>query len=127
MDGRPRDLFFYRRSLEYDRGDGETGSESNELSAFSGWFESLTGEEALCWAFDISPSDLSKVYWKNTDDDLQNRLKLKYGFEHAKVYQAFETLSVVASYALGGKKPKSSVKPAETFEEAEMQFNNIFG
>lgn len=43
----------------------------------------------------------------------------------AESFQNLQIFSFVATMALGGK-PKE-VKPPENMEQAEMQFNNIFG
>lgn len=52
-------------------------------------------------------------------------MKLRIGYESARISQEFQTLSTVVSLAFGGK-DNEPIKPAETAEEAISQFNSIF-
>lgn len=88
-------------------------------------------EEAACLAFDTVPSDLQKVFWKITRNDLKVKLRLYLGERYAQALQDYQTLAIVASNALGGGKKSTNDFSEEdipkTRLEAEMAFKSVFG
>ena len=94
----------------------------------------MSFEEQLCFVFDCGPSQLARHYWTNTFGDLKTRLRIRFGFEHARLIQGFENLALVGSQALGGGKkdgprrgPPPGVKPIENEEDAMAAFMRVMG
>lgn len=54
-------------------------------------------------------------------------MKLRLGYEMAKVHQDFQTFALIVSQALGGGKKSSGARPARTANEAAGQFASVFG
>ena len=84
--------------------------------------------------FDCGPSSLMPVYWSNTLVDLQWRLKLRFGFEHARLVQGFENLALVVSQALGGgdkkggpRRPPPDATPVDNEHEALARWAAVMG
>jgi len=63
--------------------------------------------------------------WQNTHKDLQTQLKIKMGFENARLMQDFQGIAFIVSKAFGSS--KETVKPPDTFDEAEAQLNAVLG
>lgn len=85
----------------------------------------MTFEEAVCWSFNVVPSQLPQVYWSNTRLDLKTKLRLRVGEEAAKLLHGFENFVETVSMALGGKKSKG--KAIDSAEEARFKFAKVFG
>lgn len=102
----------------------EASDEPNEVNAITDWFTSLSGGEAVCWAFDTVPSQLDIIYWSNTDSDIRAKLRLRLGIEKAKSTEYLQGVSLVVSSALGGKKKST---PLKSGLHAEMVFKGVFG
>ncbi len=123
-------LAFFYRQRDSDQGpirpqQGED-SGSDEINAIFDWYCGLSGTEAVCWGFDTVPSKLGLVYWQNTDEDISTKVNLKLGIERAKSTENLQSLSLVVSSALGGKKKPKGQAP-RTGAEAEAMFNRVFG
>lgn len=85
-------------------------------------------EEALCLAFDEVPSNLLKVYWKVTREDIKVKLRLYLGQRHALILQDYQSMALVASNALGGgSKVQDEEDAPQTWAEAQMAFQSVFG
>ena len=124
MGHRPYPSFFYKRHLADRDGDSQRGKQLDEITSINDWFTSLTGEEAISWAFGTRVSDIPVILWDNTSEDIESKIKLKLGFEQAKSFQSLQIFSLVASSALGGKKPK--VEEVKDLVEAKAKFDALF-
>jgi hypothetical protein len=80
--------------------------------------------EAVCWAFDTVPSRLSGLFWEYSFSDLRTQMQLKIGYEQAKVYQDYQTLSRILAHAFGSKKDGQA---PNTVDEAISNFQSLFG
>lgn len=56
----------------------------------------------MCFAFDVSPSDLPTLYEEKAWCDLQHKVQLRLQFEQSKVLQEFQNLGLILSAAFGG-------------------------
>ena len=74
----------------------------------------------------MAPSGLRPIYWTHSLSDLETVVRIKFGYEAAKISQDFENLAEVVSAALGGKKDGRVSKP-KNLSEAKQAFAEIFG
>lgn len=98
---------------------------------FRRWFDSLSFQDQLCWAFQTVPSRLPQVYWAYTLKDLKFKLRVAAGEALASHNQTFEALAKVVTQALGGGTSKSKSPPDATEVQSKDQmlraFNSVFG
>lgn len=84
-------------------------------------------------AFDCVPSNLQKVYWKFTRNDIRVKLRLYLGERQAHILQDYQSLALIVSQALGGSKAKGGRSSSEdkevprTKQEMEAAFKSVFG
>lgn len=64
------------------------------------------------------------MYWQNTDDDIQTRIKLKLGLEKARSTEYTQSLLFAISAAFGGIKEE---RPVQSGKHAEAVFTNLMG
>lgn len=107
-------------------GDRETRSGVEGPSVLLKWFGGLSFRESIVLTLGVRPSALNKVYWSHSYSDLKTLVSLRQQFEYAKVSQAYETLALVVSKALGTKETKSS-KPVESMDELMAAIANVGG
>lgn len=103
----------------------KTSDQPDEINAISDWFTSLSGGDAICWAFDTVPSQLDFIYWSNTDSDIRAKIRLRLGIEKAKSTEYLQGISLVVSSALGTRKARP--KPLQSGLQAELAFRKVFG
>ena len=128
MGGRTCASFFYRERDESKnpvRGQQGEDSGSGEIDGIISWYTGLTGIESVCWGFNTVPSDVERIYWQNTDEDIRTKINLKLGMERAKSLENLQSLSLVVSSALGGGKRKP--RQPQSGAEAAAMFNNVMG
>jgi hypothetical protein len=70
-------------------------------------------------------SALDEKLWDYSYADLRSLLKLKFGYEQAKIIQEYQTLSLLMSAVFGGK--KKDVASPGSFEEAAAAFQGLVG
>lgn len=71
----------------------------------------MSFEEAVCWAFDIVPSQTRVFFWSVSLKDLRFKVRMKLGIEHTRAVQVFATMIKVASMALGGGEESKAAPP----------------
>jgi hypothetical protein len=88
----------------------------------------------VCWAFDVVPSELPRILWKYTREDIKIRTRLKLGEGQAHHVQQFQTIATLLSGFLGGETSESSGSDSESssekpknFEDAQRQLAAVFG
>jgi hypothetical protein len=88
-------------------------------------------EDAICLAFDTIPSDITRVFWKVTRNDIRVKVRLYLGERYARIIQDYQSYSLATSYIFGGKsKKRSSVNDEDipkTAAQAKMAFKSVFG
>jgi hypothetical protein len=122
--------FFSETASSGSASSTKADSENEGLSAFRSWFEALSYTEQICWAFNVVPSELVKVYWRYSFNDMKYKLRVSAGEAMANHAQFFETLAKVVSNALGGGSKSGTpkgVKPVQTADQALQQFAAVFG
>ena len=86
--------------------------------------------EAICLVFDVVPSELRKLYWKYTLNDIKVRLKLYLGREQALILQSYDTMALLINQAFGGTSTKEASPPKEqaagTLAEMTKSFAGMF-
>jgi hypothetical protein len=143
MGHRARHRFFSaddgesRQAAEKQRGpDASAGSAktAGNLDAYTDWFRGLSFIESVCWAFETVPSQLAKILWKYTREDIKIRTRLRLGEGQAHHVQQFQTIATLLSRVLGGESDKSSASESESssalpknFEDAQRQLAAVFG
>ena len=140
MGFREPDLFFSQESSKL--GEDSTavqarGKSTIEFKAFQSWFGSLTFHESVAWAYGCSKSNLRLIYWQETFEDIQLKLRFKVGEKQIEASQMYEAIESVASQVFGSdegsnSKDLSKVKVADqnvakTSYEAINMFSDIFG
>lgn len=88
--------------------------------------------EALCLVFDLVPSQLPRMYWQYSLNDIKVKLKLYLGRQQALIMQQYDTLALLINQAFGSS--SSSGKPGNpptertvgTFDEMKTAIASIF-
>lgn len=92
----------------------------------------------MAWAYGCSKSNLRLIYWQETFEDIQLKLRFKVGEKQIEASQMYEAIVSVASQVFGSEDKGGSkgeltqVKVADrnvakTSHEAINMFNDIFG
>ena len=81
--------------------------------------------ESICWVFEISPSQVSKVLWANSDNDLRVRLRLRAGFEQVRLVQHYQSMGAIARQLFGAK--EETAPQPQNVHELKQMFNSVFG
>jgi hypothetical protein len=87
------------RSEAVDRAIGrKAGGPTRPLDA---WFEDLSFEESICWAFEVDEGDLEELYWRLSFYELIGRVKLKFGELSARMLCQFTAFAEVVNGIFG--------------------------
>jgi hypothetical protein len=72
---------------------------------------------------DVSPSELRRIYWRLSFNDLKVKLKLSSGFQQVRFTQEFQVLAEIVSAAFGKQKPEEAeglMIPKNAIEAEQM-------
>ncbi|MDB2579626.1 hypothetical protein N9Y00_11510 [Tateyamaria sp.] len=129
MGGVARHQFFAEANDADKEPDGKTSANNNGPDAYLKWFSGLDFQEALVLAFDCVPSELNRLFWRFTRNDLSIKIRLYLGQKQAEALQDFQNIALVASQLFGGKKNEEAKKVETPQTEGEMlsAFANVFG
>lgn len=58
--------------------------------------------DAVCYAFDVCPSQVLDLYEELTWFDLQHKVQLRFQLDQTKVLQEYQNLALILSAAFGG-------------------------
>lgn len=63
----------------------------------------MTWVDAICFAFDVVPSEVDDLYEEVSWCDLTHKVQLRFQVEQTKVLQEYQNLALILSAAFGGE------------------------
>jgi hypothetical protein len=122
---------FFLETVPAGAGQREGAGAGNSGPRVTGdWLKSLKFEDSICWAFGLVPSELDDLFERVSYRDLKTKIRLRAEEKTADTMQAFETLAIVVSKALGGgdKDSVENAAPApQTADELERAMARVLG
>jgi len=121
-------LFFSAESSELGEDSSAVqarGKGGIEFQAFQSWFKSLSFQEALAWAYGCSKSELREVYWRDTFEDIQLKLRFKVGEKQVEGSQMYEAIANVASQIFGNSEAETSSSSKGSLSQAKVPEKNV--
>lgn len=76
--------------------------------------------------FDVSPSQVNVILWSNSDADLRMRLRLRAGFEQARLVQHYQSMGSLVRQIFAPKEEPPAPQP-RNLQEMKQMFNSVFG
>lgn len=77
--------------------------------------------------FQLVPSQLNRLYWRITYNDIQVGTRLYLGHHQSKIVQEYETFAILLSQAFGGgKEDDKDVNIVNTKDQALASFKEMF-
>lgn len=124
-------VFFYEGSK---KSQATNEKEADHLEVFNSWYLKLSFEEQLCFVFETVPSQLQKIFWSHSNQDIKVKTKLTLGLKTVTMTQEYVTL-LNAAGTIFGKKESGSGKPRRKTTstvpkdeiEAEARARAVFG
>ncbi len=66
------------------------------------------------------------MLWANSREDVRVRLRLRAGFEQARLVQHYQSMGAIARQLFGAKEPERPPEP-RTFDELKKMVGDVFG
>src|SRR5260221_13795522 len=108
MGGRQRLRFFSQGADRREAAQGQERASGPRVDVFTSWFGKLKFDEAVCWAFDVVPSRLRRLYWSVSFRALKSKLRLRSSFEQVRFSQEFQIMAEILSAAFSSGKDKQA-------------------
>ena len=72
---------------------------------------------------------MARVVWANSDADIRMRLRLRVGFEQARLVQHYQSMGAIVRQLFGGERehPDTDAPQPQTEEELKRMFAGVFG
>ena len=113
MDDGTRHVFFYENRRE-DEGGGRKvsghGEDDEVLRPFREWFESLSDDDQICWAYGINPSQYQELARNEVWYDVTYKLRVRLGEATVGHLQQHYSMVKILSAAFGGDSKSNAVK-----------------
>jgi hypothetical protein len=122
--------FFYQKLDEFGQASKRDANGGNPSGSGSGidriveWYKTLSFEESVCWAFDVTPVDLLVIYWSHTLEEIQMYVRLKLSWWQTRAFQDYQVFAIILQQAFGSD--KNTGDEPKTKAEAESMLNRMF-
>lgn len=93
---------FFRETGSSNDGNGKPVP-SGPAQPISTWFNELSFDDAVCWAYGLDEDELEDLYWTKARREIQLRIQLKLGEMNARVLAFHSSLVSVVAGATGGE------------------------
>ena len=131
MDDGTHHVFFYenrREDSDSGRKVSRDGGEDEVLRPFRDWFDTLSEEDQVCWAYGVRPSDYCELAATEIWYDVTYKLRVRLGESTVGHLQQHYSMVKILSQAFGGESKSNAVKvnDMKSSSEAVTSLNNFF-
>lgn len=108
MGAKKNDKFYAERSRSSSKNDKRVNAESERIKQYLDFFSGLNFVQAVCFCFQINPSELNNFFWEVTYEDIEMKMQLHLRSKQSEYIQQYEILGLILKNAFGSDESNSS-------------------